>query len=77
MRTALFLALVELLPLTGPDNQVIFLDKSKVTTLRSPRGTDNFAAGTKCIIFTVDGKNINVREPCDKVRKMLQEGAPP
>jgi hypothetical protein len=70
---AAVLALV-LIQLTGPDGQAILLDRDKITTLRSPRSTEYFAPGTHCLVFTVDGKNVNVTETCEQVRKML-EGA--
>lgn len=76
MRTAILLALIEFIPLTGPDDQIIFLDKSKVTTLRAPRTTEHFAPGTNCIVFTVDGKNINVKETCDQIQEQLQRRIP-
>jgi hypothetical protein len=60
--------------LTGPDGQVIYLDTSKVITIRQPRGTDkgHWAAGTRCLVFTDDGKFITTVNTCDDIRKALQ-----
>lgn len=66
-------ALILLLQLTGPDGQMILLDADKVATLREPRGDpSHIAAGIHCLVFTVDGKNINVTETCEQVRDMLE-----
>jgi hypothetical protein len=64
---------VHLITLTGPDGQVIELNPLTVSTLRTVRGTDHFSAGTRCIVFTTDGKNINVGETCQKVHELLEQ----
>lgn len=64
-----------LIQLTGPEGQVIILDTEKITTLREPREGQLAAPATKCHVFTVDGKNINVIEPCTQIRKMLEESS--
>lgn len=66
-------ALVLLLQLTGPSGQMILLDANKVATLREPRGDPkNIADGIHCLVFTVDGKNVNVIETCEQIRNMLE-----
>ena len=66
---------LHLITLTGPDGQVILLDPSKVATIRTVRGTDSdhFARGINCLVFTTDGKNVNVGETCDQIKRMLEQ----
>jgi hypothetical protein len=64
---------VQLITLTGPDGQVIELNPLSVATLRTVRGTDHFVSGTRCIVFTTDGKNVNVGETCQKVHELLEQ----
>ena len=65
----LILALVEL---TGPENQRIEINPEQVVTLRKPRGAEHFAVGIQCIVNTVDGKFILVKENCSTVQKKLK-----
>jgi hypothetical protein len=64
---------VQLITLTGPDGQVIELNPLTVSTVRTVRGSDHFVTGTHCIIFTTDGKNVNVNETCQKVHELLEQ----
>jgi hypothetical protein len=60
---------------TGPDNQHIKVNANDVVSLREPRGSsDHVAAGTKCLVFTADGKYIGVRETCTEVFLLLIHG---
>ena len=61
-----------LLQLTGPGGQLILLDTDKVATLRTPRGEGHVAKEVHCLVFTVDGKNINVAETCAQVKKLME-----
>jgi hypothetical protein len=70
VHVAVILAL-ELITLTGPDKQVIEINPHTVTTLRTIRDPEQFAKGTHCIVFTTDGKNINVVETCARVHELL------
>jgi hypothetical protein len=72
MIAATFIAL-QLITLTGPDRQVILLNVDTIATVRTVRGTDHFADGINCLIFTTDGKNINVIETCDQVKRMMEQ----
>jgi hypothetical protein len=65
---------LQLVQFTGPDQQMIVINPQTVVNFRSPRGTDHFSAGTKCLIFTSDAKYIPVMESCDKVRELLENG---
>jgi hypothetical protein len=65
---------LSLIPLTGPDEQVILLNPNVVGTIRQPRAhQDHFPPGTRCLINTSDGKIVVVQETCDHVRKLLEE----
>jgi hypothetical protein len=66
-------AAIGFITLTGPDAQVIQLNPETIATIRSVRGTEHFAPGVKCLIFTTDGKNVGVTETCDTVWHMLEE----
>jgi hypothetical protein len=59
---------------TGPENQHIKINADDVVSLREPRGADHFAPGTKCLVFTADGKYIGVRETCTEVFLLLSHG---
>jgi hypothetical protein len=63
--------LLLLIQLTGPDNQRIDLNPADVVTTKTPRGDEHFAKGIKCLINTVDGKFITVKEDCATVRQLL------
>jgi hypothetical protein len=65
---------LSLIPLTGPDEQVILLNPNVVGTIRQPRAhQDHFPPGTRCLINTSDGKIVVVQETCEHVRKLLEE----
>ena len=67
------LTALKLIQFTGPDGQVIVLNPDEVVSVRSPRSTDHFGQGIQCLIFTVDGKYIAVKEACSQVRETLTE----
>jgi hypothetical protein len=67
------LAAVPLILFTGPDGQLIEVNPHTVASIRSVRSGDHFAQGIKCNIFTTDGKNIAVTEPCTEVHNRLQQ----
>jgi hypothetical protein len=73
MPVYLLLIALRLITLTGPDGQVIELNPGTVATLRTVRDADHFARGTRCIVFTTDGKNVNVSETCQKVHELLEQ----
>jgi hypothetical protein len=60
-----------LIRLTGPEGQVIEINPQQVVSVRSPRSTEHFGPGVKCLISTADGKFTTVVEPCSKVRDLL------
>jgi hypothetical protein len=63
-----------LITLHGPDSQTIEVDPHHVTSLRSVRkGTDHLSPNINCIVFTTDGKNVNVTETCEQVHKLLEQ----
>lgn len=63
-----------LLTLHGPDGQLFYVNPHEIVALRAPRGDDlgHFARGTRCILSTVDGHFIPVREDCEDVRNRLE-----
>jgi hypothetical protein len=63
---------IELLRVTGPDNQQIEINPQHVVSLRVPQVDSNFPKGTRCLILTADTKFIAVQETCDQIRNMLQ-----
>ena len=65
---------LQLILLTGPDHQPIEVNPSAITSIRPPRVSDHFAAGTKCLVFLTDGKLITATETCDQVRAKLADG---
>jgi hypothetical protein len=69
----LFITALHLITLTGPDGQVIELNAETVATLRTVRDAEHFGKGTNCIIFTTDGKNVNVNETCKQVHELLEK----
>lgn len=58
--------------LTGPNGQLILLNPEYITNMRPPRGDGHFTAGTRCLVFTVDGKYISVLQDCNAIRAMLR-----
>ena len=69
---ALALTLVRL---TGPDHQQIEINPSEVVSIRGPRKHEqdtHFPPGTRCLIFTADGKFTAVQEDCTTVSKLLK-----
>jgi hypothetical protein len=75
MPVYLLITALRLITLTGPDGQVIELNPGTVATLRTvrDRDADHFARGTRCIVFTTDGKNVNVTETCKQVHELLEQ----
>ena len=65
---------LQLILLTGPDNQRIEVNPNAVTNFRSPRGNDHFAPGVHCLVFLSDGKPLTVIETCDQVKYLLGGG---
>jgi len=69
IRLSVYLALISL---TGPDGHEIDLNVSEIVTLRDPiEGSDTFHGEVNCVIRSVDGNSIGVRETCAEVRKLI------
>jgi hypothetical protein len=62
---------LELVRLTGPDNQRLEVNPASVVGIREPRGGDHFHPEIKCLLNTADGKIIGVRERCYEARALL------
>jgi hypothetical protein len=63
------LALLVLVPLNGPDGQIIWVNPEQVVSVRGPRGGRgvHFGPGVECLVEMSDGKFVNVTNPCDAV----------
>lgn len=70
---AVVVAATGFIQLTGPDQQVIQINPQTIIDYRTVRGMDidYWAAGTRCVIHTVDGKFIPVHETCDQIHQIL------
>ena len=68
---ALVASLVEL---QGIGGQRIFVNPDLVINIREPHGANSghFPPGTRCMVFTSDGKYISTIESCDSIRKKLE-----
>jgi uncharacterized protein YlzI (FlbEa/FlbD family) len=64
---------VVLVQLTGPDNQIIWVNPEEIVSIRAPRESQqhHFDNDIKCTLQTVDGKLINVIDSCDEVRNKV------
>lgn len=73
---AVFITLVEL---HGPNGQRYFVNPMFITSLREPITEDrkHFSPNTRCVIVTVNGKFLAVRETCDDVRALVESKARP
>jgi hypothetical protein len=73
---AVYLLLLQfvLVELTGPRGHVIELNPHAVVTVRRvDTGNKHFVTGIHCVVTTVDGKFISVRESCNKVRQLVED----
>lgn len=73
------LALVySLLVLHGPDGREVLVNPSYVVALRPARQVSTndklYPNEARCLVSTVDGKNIAVVEPCEQIREAVREG---
>lgn len=65
----------QLLELHGPDGQRAYVAPRQIASLRTPTAFDlqrHFAAGTKCIVLTTDGKFVAVVETCAAIRELMR-----
>ena len=69
----MWLIVLAFVTLTGPDGQVINMNPDEIVSLRTSRGEDHFAKGTRCLVTTTDGKYSTVREACDLVLERIQD----
>lgn len=66
--------LILLLELHGPNNQAIEVNPQEIVSLREPRaGEDHLAKGTRCLIYTSDGKFIAVVEDCPEIERRMKD----
>jgi hypothetical protein len=65
---------MQLVQLTGPNGQVIYINPVDVVTIRQPTvGADHFHTAVKCVIFTVDGRWLGVVESCADVERLIEK----
>jgi uncharacterized protein YlzI (FlbEa/FlbD family) len=70
---AIILLALQLIELTGPDNQAIEVNPKQIITIREPRGKEeHFPHGTRCLLNMADGKIVVVQETCEKVDEELR-----
>lgn len=62
---------VELVPLIGPQNQIIFVNPEAVTSMRSPRSTDTVHNNIHCMVFA-GSQPTGVVEDCETVKRKLE-----
>lgn len=62
---------LQFIVLQTSDGRTVEINPQLIVSIRAPRAGDHFAEGTKCLIFTNDGKFISVRNSCDEVREAL------
>lgn len=69
------LLIVELVRFTGPAGTPIDVNPETIISVRTPQAealrAEHFAPGTQCLLFTVDGKYIAIREDCGIARLKL------
>lgn len=70
---ALFAQLaLQFILLQTSDGRTVEINPQLIVAIRPPPSVGgHFAEGTKCLIFTNDGKFISVRNTCDEVRAAL------
>ena len=70
------LLIAMLIELQGVGGQKVYVNPDSVINIREPHGINSghWPAGTRCLVFTSDGKYIATVEPCETIRKKL-EGA--
>jgi hypothetical protein len=75
MGWALLLIAASLVELHGPDGQVIWVNPDQVINIREPRGIPqgHWAVGTRCLVLTSDGKFFTTAEPCQEIRRKLED----
>ena len=63
---------IELVELSGLDNEQIEVNPAAVVAIRSPRQKNRIMApAANCALLTTDGRFISVLESCDEVRRRL------
>jgi hypothetical protein len=67
---------VRLLAFTGIDGQVLELNPIEIISIREPRSIEHFGSGTRCLIFTTDGKFIPVQQTCKEVHQKVDGDRP-
>ena len=67
------LIVLQLITLTGPGGQKIEVNLNEIVSVREPRHSDHFAAGTHCAINTTDQKVVAVQDRCDVVLRAIED----
>jgi hypothetical protein len=66
-----------LILLHGPEETQILINPLQITRLQRARPPGHhkklLTVEATCIVHFADGKYLSVREPCDEVRKMIEE----
>ena len=64
-----------LVALAGTDGQVVWVNPAQVISIREPRGIPqgHWTHGTRCLVMTVDGRYFTTSDPCEEVRRKLDD----
>ena len=72
---ALSIYALVLITLTGPNGEEVDINPAEIVSLRVTFDENgNFHSMVNCVVRTVDGNFMGVREPCSKVRQLILEG---
>lgn len=65
-------SLIAFILVHSPSGQQIEIQTREIVSLRQPhKSAGHFAPGTKCLIFTVDGKFVSVVETCMEIHQLI------
>ena len=70
---AIVYAVVHLLIVHGPDNQMIELNATEISSIREPRKSEgHFHKDVQCLIIMTNNNIVGVTETCQQVTDLLQ-----
>jgi hypothetical protein len=64
---------ITMITFTGPSGQYVAINSDGIVSVRSPRAVDHLTKDVRCMVFTIDGKFVGVRETCAEVRQKIEE----
>ena len=72
----MIVAQIILVLLHGPSGAEIMVNPREVVAMHAKvpdKDNEHFTEGVQCLINTTDGKFVSVAEPCETVRRFLQQ----